>query len=69
MTSRSSEVTLYEESNGDVKFDLGLKVKVKSTIVRLEIPVATYMGEIVYQFSSNGQVQQIGVQHMKLHQF
>ena len=36
--------TLYEESNGDVKCDLGAKVDVKSNIVRLKSPVATYLG-------------------------
>ena len=35
--------TLYEESNGDVKPDLGPKVKVKSNMVCLKSHVAVYL--------------------------
>ena len=35
--------TLCEEFIGDVKFDLGPKVKVKSNIVSLKSPVAAFL--------------------------
>ena len=35
---------LYEELIGSVKFDLDPKVKVKSNIVSLRLPVPAYMG-------------------------
>ena len=38
--------TLYEESNGGVRFDLGPKGKDKSNIVIFKSPVAAYLSEI-----------------------
>ena len=35
--------TLYEELIGEVKFDLGPKIKVKSNIVSFKSPVAAYL--------------------------